>query len=172
MKASFWRSRLNLPFIYLGIGIALLVSYLMGALHLNTLNFWMTGGFAFLIMTFFDGFVLSLLDKKNASPAEFLFRMLITVILMHLGFAFIYLWAADSTSYLMYTEGGKKVTDLVDAAYFSAITLFSVGYGDIVPKGDFRFTAVAEIYGGTLFIFQFFYWGLGYIASRHFEDRK
>ena len=48
-------------------------------------------------------------------------------------------------------------------------TLLTVGYGDIVPKGDFRFTAVAEVYGGTLFIFSFFAFGLSVLSDRHFK---
>jgi len=52
------------------------------------------------------------------------------------------------------------------------VTLLTVGYGDIVPKGDFRFTAVAEVYGGTLFIFSFFAWGLSTLGARHLQQTK
>ena len=160
----------TLSYTYGAIVVGLVVSLATGSVHLNTLNFWLTALVAFVVVTIFDVLVLGILNEEKISPSQFLLRMMVMVVLMQTAFASIYYWAADSTTYLMRNDG-KPVTDFVDALYFSGITLLTVGYGDIVPRGDFRFTAVAEVYGGTLFIFAFFTWGLGVMASRHSSKR-
>lgn len=151
------------PFLAIAAGLAF--SLLTGSTHLHTLNFWLTGAVAFGIVTLFEILILSTLEHERMSPTQFLFRTMLVVILMQMAFACIYHFAGDETTYL--SKGGARVTDFVDALYFSGVTLMTVGYGDIVPVGDFRFTAVAEVYGGTLFIFAFFSWGLGVMSDRH-----
>ncbi len=170
MKFDLRQRFTTLAYTYAAIGLGLLVSLLMGATHLRTLNFWLTAALAFAIVTVFDGFVLSVLHAENITPSKFLFRMMMMVVTMQIAFAGIYYWASDARSYL--SRGGVPISDFVDASYFSGVTLLTVGYGDIVPVGDFRFTAVAEVYGGTLFIFAFFTWGLGMIAHRGNYDRR
>lgn len=163
-----WRERFRtLSYTYAAILVGLVVSLATGSTHLHTLNFWLTAALAFVIVTLFDLFVLAMIEEDYISPSQFLFRMMIVVVSMQTAFALIYYFAADTTSYLMHSASGKRITDFVDAVYFSAVTLLTVGYGDIVPHGDFRFTAVAEVYGGTLFIFAFFTWGLGILSARH-----
>ncbi len=125
----------------------------------------MIAALAFTIVTVFDFIVLALVAEETVSPSKFLFRVMVVVVGMQTAFAAIYHFAADEHSYLAYN--GERVTDFVNALYFSGVTLLTVGYGDIVPVGDFRFTAVAEVYGGALFIFAFFTWGLSIIANRH-----
>ena len=154
--------RLLYPFLAITAG--LVFSLLTGSVHLNTLNFWLTGWVAFSIVAAFDFLILSSLSHKKMTPTRFLFRMMLVVITMQTAFACIYHFAGNETTYL--ARGPERVTDFVDALYFSGVTLMTVGYGDIVPKGDFRFTAVAEVYGGTLFIFSFFAWGLGRLSDR------
>lgn len=156
-----------LVFTYLAVTVGFAVSLAMGAVHIGTLNFWLTAAVGYGIVTLFDFFILATLNDENLEPAQFLFRMMLVVVTMHLAFACIYFWAADETSYL--ARNGQPITDFVDAVYFSGITLLTVGYGDIVPVGDFRFTAVAEVYGGTLFIFAFFSGALGGLAGRYFR---
>lgn len=166
-----WQPHYNLFYTYGAIAVGLAASLFTGSTHWDTPNFWAVALLAFAVVTVFDIFVLRLLDETTkTAPSKFLFRMMIMVVAMQTAFACIYHWANDSGSYLIKT-GGERVTDFVDALYFSGVTLLTVGYGDIVPRGDFRFTAVAEVYGGTLFIFAFFTWGLGIIAQRHLNDR-
>jgi potassium channel LctB len=161
-----WRERIRtLSYTYSAVGVGLAVSLLLGSVHLNTLNFWLTAAVAFVVVTVFDVFLLAMLEDELLTPSHFLFRMMIMVVLMQSAFAGIYHFAGDAASYL--SRDGVRVTDFVDALYFSGVTLLTVGYGDIVPVGDFRFTAVAEVYGGTLFLFSFFTWGLGVMANRH-----
>lgn len=49
--------------------------------------------------------------------------------------------------------GGGPLAALPDAIYFSFVTLATLGYGDIVPRGDIaRGLAVVEGVGGQLFL--------------------
>jgi potassium channel LctB len=155
------------PFLAIAAGLAF--SLLTGSTHLHTLNFWLTAGVAFCIVTLFEILILSTLEHERMTPTQFLFRTMLVVILMQMAFACIYHFAGDEATYL--SKGGARVTDFVDALYFSGVTLMTVGYGDIVPVGGFRFTAVAEVYGGMLFIFAFFSWGLGVMSDRHRRGR-
>jgi potassium channel LctB len=171
MPVRFWRERFRtLSYTYAAVGVGLAVSVLLGSVHLATLNFWLTAGIALTVVTVFDLFILAMLDQDAMTPSQFLLRMMIMVVAMQAAFACIYHFAATDTTYL--ARADARVTEFVDALYFSGVTLLTVGYGDIVPHGDFRFTAVAEVYGGTLFIFAFFGWGLSVMANRHLDARK
>lgn len=160
----------RLRYTYAAILVGLAVSLLTGSVHLATLNFWLTAGAAFSIVTVFDLLILGTLRDEKVTPSRFLLRMMVVVVTMQMAFALIYHFAGNQTTYL--ARGNDRVSDFVDALYFSGITLLTVGYGDIVPRGDFRFTAVAEVYGGALFIFAFFTWGLGVMADRHLNSFK
>ncbi len=163
-----WLERFRrLTYTYAAICAGLGISLLTRSVHWNTLNFWLTSSAAFVIVTVFDALILETLHNDRTTPTQFLFRMMVVVVTLQALFAGIYYWASDARSFL--SKGGAPITDFVDALYFSGVTLMTVGYGDIVPVGDFRFTAVAEVYGGTLFIFAFFAWGLSTIANRHFS---
>ncbi len=166
-----WQERLRtLSYTYAAVTLGLIVSLSLGAAHLNTVNFWLVAIVAYAVVTVFDFFLLAMLDEVTMTPSRFLLRMMVMVVSMQAAFACIYFFAADPFSYLVKADGAR-VTDFVDALYFSGITLLTVGYGDITPRGDFRFTAVSEVYGGTLFIFAFFTWGLGVMANRHVRSR-
>jgi len=154
----------SLLYPYLAITAGLVFSLLTRSVHLNSLNFWLTGLAAYAVVTIFDWLILSAFHDEKMTPRQFLFRMMLVVISLQTAFACIYYYAADATTHLM--KNGGPITDFVDALYFSGVTLMTVGYGDIVPVGDFRFTAVAEVYVGTLFIFAFFSCGLGIMAGR------
>lgn len=171
MKNVNWKERFRvLSYTYAAVGIGLIASLILGSVHLNTLNFWLTALLAFAVVTVFDFIVLSLVTEHAITPSNFLFRVMVIVVSMQTAFAGIYHFAADQNSYLLHN--GERVTDFVSALYFSGVTLLTVGYGDITPVGDFRFTAVAEVYGGTLFIFAFFTWGLSIIANRHSSEAQ
>ncbi len=65
-----------------------------------------------------------------------------------IGFGMIYLICLQSNIPVL-LEGnvpaaGGYFDKLLTSLYFSAVTLFSVGYGDVVPIGVGRFLAVLE----------------------------
>jgi potassium channel LctB len=64
------------------------------------------------------------------------------------GFGMIFLICIQSNLPVLIESGdpisGDYFDKLVTSLYFSAVTLFSVGYGDIVPVGIGRFLAVIE----------------------------
>jgi potassium channel LctB len=64
------------------------------------------------------------------------------------GFGMIYLICIQSNFHVLVEAGNPISGDYFDklftSLYFSAVTLFSVGYGDIVPIGIGRFLAVFE----------------------------
>lgn len=65
-----------------------------------------------------------------------------------IGFGMIYLICLQSNIQVLVESGipvtGDYIGKLLISLYFSAVTLFSVGYGDIVPIGLGRFIAVFE----------------------------
>ncbi len=160
-----WKERFKtLSYTYAAVLVGLISSLFLYSLHFFTLNFWLVSILAFVIVTAFDLFVLAVVNEASVTPSKFLFRVMILVVAMQFAFACVYFFAANDITYLV--KDGIPVKNFVDCMYFSGVTLLTVGYGDIVPVGDFRFTAVAEVYGGTLFIFAFFTWGLSIIAHR------
>ena len=161
-----WKERFKtLSYTYAAVLVGLISSLFLYSLHLFTLNFWLVAILAFVIVTVFDLFVLAVVQESTITPSKFLFRVMVSVVAIQFAFACIYFFAANEAAYLI--KDGLPVRNFPDCMYFSGATLFTVGYGDIVPVGDFRFTAIAEVYGGTLFIFSFFTWGLSIIANRH-----
>lgn len=76
--------------------------------------------------------------------------MMITYLYLSLliGFGMIFLICIQSNIQVLHENGlpvsGGYFENLLTSLYFSAVTLFSVGYGDIVPIGIGRFLAVIE----------------------------
>ena len=65
-----------------------------------------------------------------------------------IGFGIIY-FSLTQTGQFILLEGGKAVgpgffKTITACLYFSGITLFSIGYGDIYPVGAGRIVAIAE----------------------------
>ncbi|AGX03104.1 MULTISPECIES: potassium channel family protein [Bacillaceae] len=84
---------------------------------------------------------------KRVSFENFLYLAFIYVTVM-IGFGLIYvLMEQNGTQVLRESagaEGGTFFQRLETGFYFSAVTLFSVGYGDISPIGIGRMIAVLE----------------------------
>ncbi len=93
------------------------------------------------------GSLVELIDRQPTS------RLFLFWIAMTLAFAFAY-WIAGLMHHSGLYENGKRLDGslrgLADAIYFSFITVTSVGYGDILPHGIARVTAIAEAIAGLL----------------------
>lgn len=84
---------------------------------------------------------------KKVSIENFLYLACIYVTVM-LGFGLIYI-LLDTRGFSIFMDGtvgleGNFLSRLETGFYFSAVTLFSVGYGDIAPIGFGRLIAVLE----------------------------
>lgn len=88
-----------------------------------------------------------LLKDKHLSFEIFMFLIIIYLTIL-IGFGLIYM-LIDLKGYVILLENGEPLEGdffmkLKTSFYFSGITLFSVGYGDIAPIGFSRAVAVCE----------------------------
>jgi potassium channel LctB len=86
--------------------------------------------------------------QRNFLSFETIIMITYLYLSLLIGFGMIYLICIQSNIPVLY-EAGIPISDgyfdnLLTSLYFSAVTLFSVGYGDIVPVGVGRFLAVLE----------------------------
>lgn len=96
------------------------------------------------LRTLFTPYVLK---DKHLSFENFMFLIIIYLTIL-IGFGLIYM-LIDLKGYTILLDNGQPLegnffTKLSTALYFSGITLFSVGYGDIAPLGISRAIAVFE----------------------------
>ncbi|MDP4084798.1 MAG: ion channel [Bacillota bacterium] len=96
-------------------------------------------------------FLQNFLKGKLISIENFLYLGIIYVTIL-LGFGLIYLiFSFRGTPILLEIGNGKNENIFETCFYFSAMTLFSVGNGDVVPQGLGRMIAVIEaLIGYTL----------------------
>lgn len=90
---------------------------------------------------------------KRISVRNFLILLLV-YITVAMGFGCIYI-SLELMGYTVLSEGDMRVGGtfanlLEDAMYFSAVTILSVGYGDITPLGIGRWIAMIEAFFGYL----------------------
>jgi potassium channel LctB len=100
-----------------------------------------------IIMSLKTLFVPHKIKGKQITLENFLTLALIYAIVMA-GFGLLY-YLLDHKGMIVLTEDSRQQTDsssekMTTTMYFSAITLFSVGYGDIAPVGIGRIIAVLE----------------------------
>ncbi|WP_066299897.1 ion channel [Bacillus sp. FJAT-29937] len=100
-----------------------------------------------MIMSVRTLFLPHTIKGKKVSFENFIYLAFIYVTVM-IGFGLIYI-LLDINGYTVFTEGtvgldGDFLNKLETGFYFSAVTLFSVGYGDIAPIGIGRMIAVLE----------------------------
>ncbi|MDQ0231765.1 ion channel [Metabacillus malikii] len=86
--------------------------------------------------------------QKNFLTYETVIMFSYLYITLLVGFGMIYLICLQSNLHVLTESGvvivGTYFEKLVVSIYFSAVTLFSVGYGDIAPIGIGRFLAIIE----------------------------
>jgi hypothetical protein len=91
--------------------------------------------------------LVELIDRQSTS------RLFMLWIALALVFAVAY-WAAGLVHHSGLYEEGRRLDGslhgLVSALYFSFVTVTSVGYGDVLPRGIARVMAVAEAISGLL----------------------
>jgi hypothetical protein len=105
--------------------------------------------------------IKSLLDDNQKSLWKILSAYIISIIGIILLFAMFYkISFVTGTGYLTYSQCGdhfildnllndsQAVTSNFGNIYFSAITFFSVGYGDICPMGVAKFLAIINTWLG------------------------
>lgn len=92
-------------------------------------------------------FVAKVSRKQYFSLENIVFLILIYITVL-LGFGIIFTVLDSNNSPILIENGmplkGDFITKLESAMYFSAITLLSVGYGDITPIGIGRWVAIIE----------------------------
>ena len=86
---------------------------------------------------------------KKHEVVVWCFWNLLMIILI---FAVVYSSVPYDTNNYFLENGMLKNLTFSDATYFSATTIATVGYGDIVPNGIFRWYAISEILLGIILI--------------------
>ena len=96
-------------------------------------------------------FAPTALQEKFISWESFIYLVFIYITIF-LGFGLIYFIFIQNGYDILLDNGEFVGTDTIDGLkscfYFSGITLFSVGYGDITPYGIGRFIAIMEALTG------------------------
>jgi len=100
-----------------------------------------------MIMSLRTLFIPSTLKEKHLSFKSLIYIMSVYATVM-IGFALIYVLFYEN-GFLVFSENGEVITGeffymLQTSLYFSGVTIFSVGFGDIAPIGIGRFVAIIE----------------------------
>ena len=86
--------------------------------------------------------------QRNFLSFETIIMITYLYLSLFVGFGMIYLICMQSNLHVLVEAGNPISGDYYDkfltSLYFSAVTLFSVGYGDIVPIGIGRYLAIIE----------------------------
>lgn len=87
-----------------------------------------------------------IVNIKKYSILNLIFFLVLLLLLVIFLFGCIYHYFNDQkTNYLMFFSNGNHVDNFFDAIYFSAVTFFAIGYGDIIPQGMFKIVAIIEV---------------------------
>ena len=93
-------------------------------------------------------------DKIRNLFEKLKFRHILVIwIAIIMMFGMSYYFFQTESNYLHYNPSGEKVSNLLDAVYFSFITSTSTGFGDIVPIGSvFKIIAIFQVVFGLLLL--------------------
>jgi voltage-gated potassium channel len=95
-------------------------------------------------------FALRFAMRATSVDAEHLYAALSAYLLAGIYFGLLY-WLLEQMSHGTFTLNG--IFTQASAIYFSFVTLATLGYGDIAPRGDIaRGIAIVEGVGGQLFL--------------------
>ncbi len=150
----------------LALGLSPLVLSSLLLFILISLDYVLIGVAAFIIVITLGttGVFLFLFREKELSLLQFLFNMIALILLTITIFSFVYAIQPQGQN-TMVDNGVPTELTFNDALYFSTVTITTLGYGDIAPRGFFRFFAMIEVLLG-LFYLGLFIAGLGHIYDR------
>ena len=109
-------------------------------------------------------------EVKTFSFSGYIFQALFLVVAILAVCAFGYYVPSENGKLIgsaMMTPGTPSE---VESLYFSAVTFFTLGYGDIVPVGTFRYLAIFEVFLGVILMGTFFSFGVNLVHQGH-QDR-
>ena len=111
---------------------------------------------AFFFITIFTGgllfYYISLFDKKTIHKIEFAISIIFIYFLTISMFATMYNMTCTEAKDCFYDYGAPANLTLSDSLYFSTSTITTLGYGDITPRGVFRYFAMAEVILGLIYM--------------------
>ena len=113
-------------------------------------------------------FIVNLWNYKNNKHSAFNFFWGILTIIIVIWFisALAYYKLPSKGDNTMKVENVQKNLTLEESLYFSTVTMTTLGYGDIVPGGYFRWIAMNEVISGVIFI-GYFISGLSKILDKN-----
>lgn len=98
-------------------------------------------------------FLLRFARRRNA-PRSTILLVLVGIVSVHFAeityYAFVHVIASDMLG--LGSFGGDTSPGFMRMMHFSAETYSTLGYGDVVPKGDMRMLAGAEALNGLLLL--------------------
>ena len=92
-----------------------------------------------------------MLHFRSDNPGS-LILLGIAIILIITQYAYVYTMPLDGTSWVVHNEERQSLNFWDEGIYFSAVTLTTLGYGDIAPMGSFRYLAILEAFTGFVFL--------------------
>jgi voltage-gated potassium channel Kch len=111
---------------------------------------------AFFFITIFTSallfYYINLFDKKTIHKIEFAISIIFIYFLTISLFATMYEMPCTEAKDCFYDYGAPTNLTLSDSLYFSTTTITTLGYGDITPRGVFRYFAMAEVILGIIYM--------------------
>lgn len=82
--------------------------------------------------------------------------LFISLFILYIGTIFVYAegysLSFDNNADYFLEQGNETQLEHWDRVYFSVVTITTLGYGDITPKGIFRFLAIFEDITGLIYL--------------------
>jgi len=111
---------------------------------------------AFFFITLFTGgllfYYINLFDKKTIHKIEFAISIIFIYFLTIFLFAAMYEMPCTTAKDCFYEYNAPVNLTFSDSLYFSTTTITTLGYGDITPRGVFRYFAMAEVILGLIYM--------------------